>query len=274
MTKADLDFALGLTSKEGWSSTKTDFEELLAFDAHGCFIGEENREKVGMVCAITYGEFGTIGNLIVIDEYRGRGLGAMLMEHAMSYLCRIGALEMYLDGVQAAVSLYERLGFKKICRSLRLSGIIAGKSSRKVRPMRELDFDEVLAIDRKHFKADRSFFLKSCHEKNPRLCKVLEVDNKIAGYILGSPRERSARIGPWVMDSHLNKAVELVKSFAVETENQMIQLGVLESNVPAVQLIKKIGFTETSYSWRMARGKPESIEFSKGLYSIHSPARG
>ena len=73
----------GLTSKEGWSGTRTDFEELLAFDSHGCFIGEENSERVSMVCAIPYGKFGNIGNLIVIDECRGRGLGATLMEHAI-----------------------------------------------------------------------------------------------------------------------------------------------------------------------------------------------
>ena len=135
MTKADLDFAINLTSKEGLSSTKTDFEELLGFDSHSCFIGEENNERIGMFCAISYGQFGNIGNLIVIDNYRQKGLDSILMKHAMSYLFEKGASVIFLDGVQAAVSLYERLGFRKICKSLRLSENITGETSDYVRLM-------------------------------------------------------------------------------------------------------------------------------------------
>jgi ribosomal protein S18 acetylase RimI-like enzyme len=274
MTEADLDFAISLTSKEGWSSTRTDFEELLRFDSHGCFIGEEKNKRVGMVCAISYGHFGNIGNLIVPEICRGRKLGSILMEYAMSYLLGKGASVIFLDGVQAAVSLYERLEFRKICKSLRLSGHVIGKASDHVRMMESSDINEVLAIDIQHFKADRSFFLQSCQENNPRLCVVLEIDNIITGYILGSPRKSSVRIGPWVMHRHLDKAEELLRAFVEKTENQSVQLGVLETSVQAIHLMQKLGFTETSYSWRMGKGDLENVEFSKGMYAIHSPARG
>ena len=274
MTEADVDFAISLTSKEGWSSTRTDFEELLRFDSHGCFIGEKKNERVGMVCAISYGHFGNIGNLIVSEECRGRKLGSVLMEHAMSYLLGKGVSMIFLDGVQAAVSLYERLGFKKICKSLRLSGHITGKASDYVRLMDSSDINEVLELDIQHFKADRSFFLQSCQENNPRLCMVLEIENNIAGYILGSPRKDSVRIGPWVMNQHLDKAEELLRAFAKQTEIQSVQLGVLETNVQAIHLMRKLDFTETSFSWRMGKGDLGNIEFSKGMYAIHSPARG
>ena len=274
MTEADLDFAISLTTKEGWSSTRTDFEELLRFDSHGCFIGEENNERFGMVCAIPYGDFGNIGNLIVIDDYRERGLGGELMEHAMSYLQRKGASVMFLDGVQAALSLYERLGFRRICKSLRLSGIVTGVISNNVRIMENSDLDKILAIDKQYFKADRAFFLKSCQEYNPRLCMVLEIEGNIAGYILASPRKDSLRIGPWVMTQHLDKAEMFLRAFVAETGNQSVQLGVLETSISAVDLLRKLGFTETSYSWRMARGGPGKFKFSNQMYAIHSPARG
>lgn len=274
MTEADLDFAISLTSKEGWSSTRIDFEELLAFDAHGCYIGEKNNEKAGMVCAIPYDKFGTISNLIVIDKYRGKGLGTILMEHAMNYLDEKGISTIFLDGVQAAVSLYERLGFKKICKSLRFSGNITGEPSNYVRQMEISDLQKVLAIDKQYFKSDRAFFLNSCQENNPKLCIVLEIGSNIAGYMLGSPRKNSVRIGPWIMDQHLDKAEELLRAFVEKAGNQSVQLGVLETSVQAIHLMQKLGFTETSYSWRMARGNLENIEFSKGMYAIHSPARG
>jgi ribosomal protein S18 acetylase RimI-like enzyme len=274
MTKADLDFAFSLTSKEGWSSTKTDFEELLEFDSHGCFIGEENNERVGMVCAISYRHFGNIGNLIVIDDYRQKGLGSILMKQATSYLYGKGASMIFLDGVQAAVSLYESLGFRKICKSLRLSGHITGKTSDRVRLIDSSDIDKVLAIDKQHFKADRAFFLRSCQKNNPNLCMLLKIDDSIAGYMLGSPRTGSVRIGPWIMDQHVDRAEELLRAFIAKVENQVVQLGILETSSPAIRLLQKIGFTETSYSWRMALGDLEHIEFSKGMYAIQSPARG
>jgi ribosomal protein S18 acetylase RimI-like enzyme len=274
MTKADLDFAFDLTSNEGWSSTRTDFEELLAYDSHGCFIGEEKNERVGMVCVIPYSEFSTIGNLIVIDDCRGRGIGTLLMEHAISYLHQKGVSIMFLDGVQPAVSLYERLGFREICKSLRLSGKVTGEDSNQVRQMEDSDLMEVLSIDRKQLTADRSFFLRSCYEYNSRFCKILEINGSIAGYIFGSLRKNSVRIGPWVMNAHRDKAEEFLQAFSAKTGNPKIQLGVLESNVSAVRLLQKLGFTETPYSLRMARGGPSKIEFSAGMYAIHSPARG
>jgi ribosomal protein S18 acetylase RimI-like enzyme len=274
MTKADLDFAFGLTSKEGWASTRTDFEELLAYDPHGCFIGEEKDERVGMVCVIAYSEFGTIGNLIVIDDCRGRGIGTLLMEHAISYLHEKGVSIMFLDGVQPAVSLYQRLGFSKICKSLRLSGNVTGENSNQVRQMEDSDLMEVLSIDIQHFKSDRSFFLRSCYENKSRFCKVLEIDGSIAGYIFGSLRKNSVRIGPWVMNAHWDKAEKFLRAFSADTGYPKIQLGVLEINVSAVRLLQKLGFTETPYSLRMARGGPNRIEFSTGMYAIHSPARG
>lgn len=274
MTEADLDFAVGLTSREGWSSTRLDFEELLAFDSHGCFIGEKNDERVGMVCAIPYGRFGNIGNLIVIDEQRGKGIGSNLMEHAMSYLLRKGANELYLDGVQAAVSLYERLNYRKICKSLRLKGNVTGVSSNHVKPMTRMSLDDVLALDIQHFKVDRSFFIKSSLLHYPELSMVLEVDGDIAGYILGSRRNKSTRIGPWVMDRFPDMAEELLRAFAMETGDLALQVGVLESNVQAVSLLRRLGFKETSFSWRMAISESEDIGFSNGLYAICSPARG
>jgi predicted N-acetyltransferase YhbS len=227
-----------------------------------------------MVCSIPYGKFGNIGDLIVIDEYRGQGLGASLMKHSMSYLFEKGAIDIFLDGVPAAVSLYERLGFRKICKSLRLAGKITGKISGYVRPLEPSDFDDVLEIDKLHFKADRAFFLKSCHKNNPKFSMVLDIDNNIAGYMLGSPRGDSIRIGPWVMVQHLDKTEEFLRAFVYLTGNQSLKLGVLETSVSSVELLKKLGFVQTFYSWRMARSDTEDINFSNRMYAIHSPARG
>ena len=111
MSVTDLDFALNLTMLEGWNSTKQDFEEILQFNPEGSFIGEVDREPIGTVCTVSYGEFGFIGYLIVQNMYRGQNFGKTLLEIAMKHLLKRGTKSILLDGVPQAVSLYEQLGF-------------------------------------------------------------------------------------------------------------------------------------------------------------------
>ena len=56
-----------------------------------------------------------INNLAVRPEWRRRGLGAALLEHAMSAAARLGAREATLEVRRSnsmAIRLYERLGFE------------------------------------------------------------------------------------------------------------------------------------------------------------------
>ena len=186
MTSADLGFAISLTEAVGWSSIRRDFEELLLFDPRGNFVGEEEGVPIGMVCALTYGPFASIGNLIVVNEFRGQGKGAELMEHAMDYVKNKGTDVMMLDSVPAAVPLYERLGFKKVCRSLRLAGHVEPKLTQRVRPMEGKDLMHILSVDRKHFGASRFLFISSGLAACPEFSTVVEVDGDIAGYAMGA----------------------------------------------------------------------------------------
>ena len=86
MREADIDFALQMTSTEGWSSTRLDFEELLQFDPEGCFVAEVDEIPIGMVCSCPYDGFGFVSNLIVDREYRYKQYGTILMKQPWSAL--------------------------------------------------------------------------------------------------------------------------------------------------------------------------------------------
>ena len=66
-----------------------------------------------------YGASGFVGELIVVKEKRGRGIGRQLLQHAIAYLHSRGVQNVLLDAPPAAVPLCERLGFRPVCRSLR-----------------------------------------------------------------------------------------------------------------------------------------------------------
>jgi predicted N-acetyltransferase YhbS len=119
MQPSDIGFAVQLTVNEGWKGQDEKiFESFLAYDSKGCFIAEKGKHRIGMCIATGYRSAGFIGELIVIENERGQGIGRRLLDHSIAYLKKKNIKSIYLDGVPAAVPLYERTGFRKICRSL------------------------------------------------------------------------------------------------------------------------------------------------------------
>jgi len=274
MSYDDLDFALALTSSEGWNSTKRDFEELLEYDPRGCFIGEIETEPIGMVCTVFYGEFGFIGNLIVLESCRGQECGRTLMEYGMQYLRARGAKSILLDAVPKAATLYERLGFRKICKSFRLEGTISGKRSRYVRDMNREDLSQISDLDATLFGGRRDNFLRMRFIAHPEYSRILENDDEVQGYIMGSRSGSSIRIGPWVMKKLDSLAEHLLLDFAQSSGASNLKIGVLQKNIKSLDLLYKYGFVEKSFSWRMVHGEDTEATLSNCLYAICSPARG
>lgn len=57
--------------------------------------------------------FAYLADVFIVEEYRGKGLSRMLMEHIMAYpdLCN---LRRFMLATQDAHFLYEKVGFKSI----------------------------------------------------------------------------------------------------------------------------------------------------------------
>lgn len=276
MQPADLAFAAACTAGEGWSSeTPPVFAMFRAHDAEGCFIAWSGDRRVGICVATSYGAAGFIGELIVIREMRRRGIGRQVMEHAIAYLQRRGAQRIYLDGVVAAVPLYERLGFRKVCRSLRFSGTLPGQAYPDVRPMRQDDLEAVGHLDRAAFGADRRFFLAWRLRQHPALCQVLELDGEIRGFLIGRDGEGVISAGPWVVQAGVPHPERLLESLAVQAGGRTIGLGVLEANEVATATLRALGFGERANPpWRMVLGSDRGLGTGPMCYAIGSPAKG
>ena len=293
MTSADLDFAAACTAAVGWGSQRSAFEGFYAHDREGCLVAERDdlgenanpgqsaRPRIGICVATPYGKQGFLGMLIVVPEARGRGVGQRLLESAIAYLRGRGVLTIGLDGVLAAVPLYERLGFRKHCRSLRFSGTLKGQAHRHIRPMTGADMNAVCALDREAFGADRSFFLDRRLAQGPALCKVLEQDGQIGGFILGQRTEGLVSAGPWIVRPEVERPANLLEAIAAEAEGCTLELGILESNAAAVEAARALGFAERADSpWRMtlgptdASGNPDTLGATAMAYAVGSPAKG
>jgi predicted N-acetyltransferase YhbS len=281
MAAGDLDFAAACTQAEGWQSeTREVFDWSLGFDPGGCFVAQSEEGRAGICVATSYRALGFIGELIVLPRHRNRGLGRRLLDRAIDELTRRGARAIFLDGVPAAVPLYERAGFRKVCRSLRFSGLLppgstpgaateataragphvaAGsvpKGAPEVRPAEPEDLPAIAALDREVFGADRGFFLERRLAAHAGLCRVRTHGGRIAGYIMGRGWAEGCQAGPWVQDPDLDEPAGLLMSLAAAGGGRPLVMGVLESNAAAAALARRLPLRERpDPPWRMVRGE-------------------
>ncbi|MBN1266127.1 MAG: GNAT family N-acetyltransferase [Anaerolineales bacterium] len=262
-TADDIEFAAGLTHSEGWlSETPEVFHDFYHYRPDGCFIAEEEGRRVGMVVAAPYGRDGFIGELIVHPEWRGAGRGKALMAHAIAFHTASGVKNVYLDGVLAAVPLYERLGFRKICRSLRFSGKLSGEKTAPVEKMLEDDLPEVIRLDHFSFGADRSFFLRQKWFRSQDTCFVYRTGGRINGFLMAS-KNRIISVGPWVQE-HSSDDPALLLALAAAIRGERLRLGVLESNKQAADMLIALGLElDLDSPWRMVLGQ-------RGLGEAHT----
>jgi ribosomal protein S18 acetylase RimI-like enzyme len=276
MTYEELGFAAECARTEGWrGETEQVFRTFFELDPEGCSIGEVDGSPIGVCIAVSYGVCGFLGELIVLEEFRGRGFGRKLMEHSIRYLRNSGCTSICLDGDEPATALYEKLGFEHFCKSLRFVGAIQGRESSRVRAMTHTDLQEVAAIDIEAFGADRTRYLVRRFELFPQLCKSMVLGNSVAGYIMGQPGLGVISVGPWVVTTSAKSPVELLESIALEVGDRQLRIGVLESNANAVKRLRSISnLEETTPSFRMIFGQKTGVGKSSQLYAIGSAAKG
>ncbi len=256
------------------------FAGLYDHDPQGCFIARLEGQPAGICIATPYRHSGFIGELVVRPEMRRHGIGAALLDRAVSYLRRRELSTVYLDGVAAAVLLYERHGFRQICRSLRFYGRIPGRRHPQVRPVRAGDLPEIYSLDRGAFGDDRSYFLERRWRLFPQLFKALLVDGSLCGYITARRVEGFVFAGPWVVAPGVGDALPLLEDLACEAMDATIAgatfaMGILESNSQAVELVRASGMIERDdIVWRMALGAEDDLGKSSQCLAVGTAGKG
>jgi len=276
MIRSDVGFAYGCVSAEGWAGeTPEVFETFLSHDPRGCWVAESEGRPVGICVATRYRATGFIGELIVIKEERGKGVGGSLFRCALDYLRACGVASICLDGDLDAVPIYERAGFRKVCRSLRFVGTSRGRRAPGVRQARGEDLPRIRAMDSDLFGDDRGFFIDRRLAAHPEYCFVRETGGGIVGFIMARPGVGVLSVGPWAARGGDADAVLLLEAVAAAAGGVPLRLGILERNKRAVGLVRAIGsFEETTPSWRMAFGPSDALGIHDDLLAVGSAATG
>jgi len=275
MLSKDLDFARYLTETVGWNNSIGDFERLLYYEPEGCFVAEQNDKPVGMVTTTTYEKLAWVGCMIVLEQYRGKGIGSELMKRAIHYLKTKNVETIRLDAVPKATPLYKRLGFKEEYDSLRFIGTGQKMMCRKVSKMKNEDLENVVHLDTQFFYANRERVLRRVYEDFQDLCFVFSVDEELVGYIMAKRGPDQIKVGPWICDpKHIEIAEELLKAVLNEARGIKIWVGVPIGNKNSVNILKRYGFADQPKSIRMYSGKRGYIGLINGVFGIGAPKKG
>lgn len=126
-TQADIAALSALRIQMGWSHAADLLAAILDWSGSRIFViregelanlgGEFARRPAVVTIATAAPPLGVIGSVIVRPEYQRGGLGRVIMEHALNWLKREGARQIFLDATPAGRPLYRRLGFTDVTSS-------------------------------------------------------------------------------------------------------------------------------------------------------------
>ena len=210
----------------------------------------------GVGSGIAYGAIGVVGNMIVSEPHRRRGIGSEVLQTVRAFLrdeCGCTRLELY--ATPAGRPLYARHGFEPIEPGARayLPPLEPPADGTSVDIGRPADVGALAAYDRTRFGGDRSSLLTMMATDPDRPLFVARREGSVAGYAWLRPEE--GRIGPFLAEDP-DVATSLVAAAAEHEVGEPLTVNVPTSNRTATAWLEALGVELDPWDGRMALGPP------------------
>jgi GNAT superfamily N-acetyltransferase len=205
LTDRELDGALALSTSAGWNQRQEDWRMLLQLAPSGSYGAIAGGRVVGTAIGIDYGRFGWIAMMLVDPAFRGRGLGAQLLEAAMAALPADRPIR--LDATPLGRPLYQRYGFEDeqaLSRQVAEPGERrpdAGQPDRNIRRLTESELEMVRPHDRVVFGGDRGAVLEWSWREAPQYAWFAPGASGVPQYCFGRSGRLFDHIGPVVAET-------------------------------------------------------------------------
>jgi GNAT superfamily N-acetyltransferase len=249
-TNADWQVFLALARAEGWRVPKNELALFRGPLAGSAFVLRRGEEVLGFVTAVAHERSGWIGNLIIPPACRGRGYGALLFDHAVDVLERLGVASIWLTASPLGRPLYEKKGFAAI------DGVVRWTLKAEGRSLAEGGRTEIAGL----LAGDVQVWGESRNRLLAPLAREGEVfaSGRTVALLQGS--QGMQVLGPWFSPERCPRENRqlLLAVLGAAAERTELVTDVIESS-PLQSLLRAAGFARQGRCDLMARGGTQDV---------------
>jgi ribosomal protein S18 acetylase RimI-like enzyme len=258
-TPDDLPAIAELRASVGWSVHEWALRVVIGRPGARCVVVVDGEGRVGGVgSGIVYAPLGFVGNMIVAESHRRRGVGSAILEAVTAYLEGDGCTRLELNATSEGRPLYERHGFASIGRSSTARLPRALELSRdpavSIRQAGHADLDQLAVYDLPRFGGDRRELLAMLLGDAAARVLLAERDRELVGYACIRPDE--TRVGPLVADAPSVAATLVIEAFEAAPSAYEVRLNLPPNNETGAAWLRRLGVPIEPWDGRMARGTP------------------
>jgi ribosomal protein S18 acetylase RimI-like enzyme len=253
LASAHLEGCLALSKSANWNQNEADWRLMLEV-GRGWGISLADGTLAASTIVLPYGRFAWVSMVLVLPEHRRRGYATQLLRTALADLARRRQTPI-LDATPAGREVYVQEGFRDTWgfRRFQLNETIAAlERSTRVRPLRDADWPELLALDAQAFGASRERLLRALAARLPDAALVAEENGALAGFLLGRDGREARQLGPLVARSSGAARGLLAEALARVTPPVYLDLVDREPGIAA--WLESLGFRFQRPFTRMVHG--------------------
>lgn len=247
----DVDLMLEWARDEGWNPGRDDASAFLASDPEGFMVAEADGEVVASISVVNHSDsFAFLGLYICRPDWRGRGVGFALWQHALAHA---GDRTVGLDGVADQQANYARSGFVLHDSTRRWQGVMEAAQSDAARPATAKDIPALAALDSVAWGIVRERFLEAWIRESPTRYTVMSIDG--SGFATARRCADGVKIGPVVAPDAATSLVlarAALAGLGVTTET--VAIDVLASKGELSARLRALDFSVGFETARMYRG--------------------
>ena len=278
LSLADVDWAAAVLAATGLRARQPELRRYLALEPGGYCAAEADGRPVGLGGFAAYADLAFVGNMAVVPEMQGRGVGRAILHRMLEDIDRCGIPTTLLEATPEGEPLYRKSGFVEEHRTLAYAGSGAFRPGEApvpetglaVRTLTEADLDAVAAFDRPRFGGSRLPALARFLQDFPGRGRLARrPGGGVAGYLIAQPQI----LGPWMAEDAAAAVALLAAALALPFDRPPVAYAP-EPNVGAAALLPRFGFTAQPESLRMRRGGPGPVGRPECLYGLAALAIG
>ncbi len=271
MTDTEVRELVGWAAAESWNPGRHDVAVAHRVDPEAFIALRRGGRMIGGGSVFSYdGAFGFMGLFIMHPDHRGHGLGAALWHHRLALMrARVRPdAAVGMDGVFRMAPFYARGGFVLAYRDLRFDGIAPEGDDDGLLPAEAVGFDALVRYDRRHVAAPRPAFLRGWIAPDDVHAAVVVESDQVVGMAVLRPCRDGHRFGP-VHADRPDVAERLIRGLMSRVAGQSVQIDVPEPNAAGLDIVARLGMTESFGCARMYHGPDPQLPVDR-IYGVTS----